>query len=77
MLADEGAARRVDILVEQYIEARHRKHDFVSLKLAIVAIRQVSRFPISDDQLARIVAARAVQSGLDVRFDQKANDNAL
>jgi hypothetical protein len=68
--ADRIAARRIDMLVEQYLEVRHRKHDFVSISLAIAAIRQVTRFPIPDTELSQMIAERAVQSGLDVRFDQ-------
>jgi len=75
--ADEVAARRVSILVEQYIEVRHRKHDFVSTKLAIAAIRQVARFPIADEPLCRMIAERAIQNGIDIRFDHRVKDEAL
>jgi hypothetical protein len=77
LFEDEIAARRLRMLVEQYIEVRHRKHDFVSTSMAIAAIRQVTRFPISDEALGHMIAEMAVQKGIDVRFDLPPSETTL
>ncbi|WP_245466509.1 MULTISPECIES: hypothetical protein [unclassified Mesorhizobium] len=48
MFADEIAARRLKMLVEQYVETRKRQHDVISTSTAEAAIREVlpnCRFP--------------------------------
>jgi hypothetical protein len=72
MYADEIAKRRVTFLVEQYVEARKRRHDFVSTGLASRAIRQFVSAPIRDAALDDMIAKCAVEHGLGVRFDREA-----
>lgn len=41
MYAGDITQRRLKILIEQYVEARKKNHDFVSTELACKAIRQI------------------------------------
>ncbi|TIN16059.1 MAG: hypothetical protein E5Y31_30685 [Mesorhizobium sp.] len=69
-LAEEIALRRVKMLVEQYVQARGRRYDFISTELACKAIRQVVRSSIEDTELDHLLARSAVKQGLSVRFDR-------
>ena len=71
MLAGDISERRLKILVEQYVEARKKNHDFVSTELASRAIRQFISPPIGEDALDNLIAKCAVEHGLNVRFDRK------
>ncbi|MER9405305.1 hypothetical protein NKI36_14780 [Mesorhizobium caraganae] len=68
--ADEIALRRVKMMIEQYVIARSRGHDFVSTELACRAIRRVVRSPIEDLQLDHLLAENALKQGLSIRFDR-------
>ena len=71
MLAGDIAERRLKILVEQYVEARKKNHDFVSTELASKAIRQFISPPIGEKALDNMIAKCAVEHGLIIRFDRK------
>ncbi|OWK19946.1 hypothetical protein AJ88_34710 [Mesorhizobium amorphae CCBAU 01583] len=64
--------RRLKMLIEQYVEARKRQHDFVSTDLASRAVRQVILSPISDRALDELIAICAIERGIAVRFDRSA-----
>ncbi|RUX96134.1 MULTISPECIES: hypothetical protein [unclassified Mesorhizobium] len=71
MLAGDIAERRLKMLVEQYVEARKKNHDFVSTELASKAIRQLISPPIGAEGLDNMIAKCAIQHGLSVRFDRQ------
>ncbi|ARP68217.1 hypothetical protein A9K65_032955 (plasmid) [Mesorhizobium sp. WSM1497] len=74
MVADDIAARRLKMLVEQYVENRKRRHDFISTSTAETAIREVlPNCPISGKALDDLIAASAIAHGLGVRFDRSAS----
>jgi DNA-binding transcriptional regulator YbjK len=77
MYADEIGMQRLRILVDQYVEVRKRRHDFVSIELASKAIRQLSRTPISDKALENIAAKSAAAHQLEVGFDREPMHGAL
>jgi hypothetical protein len=62
--------RCLKMLIEQYVEVRKRRHDFVSTDLASRAVRQVLVSPISDYALDEMIARCAVERGITVRFDR-------
>ena len=68
--ADEIALRRVKMMIEQYVLARRRAHDFVSTEQACRAIRRVVRSPIEDVELDHLLAESAIKQGLSIRFDR-------
>ncbi|AZO56392.1 MAG: hypothetical protein EOS78_04815 [Mesorhizobium sp.] len=68
--AQDIALRRVDMLIEQYVVARGKSYDFVSTELASKAIRSVMHSPVGDVELDLMLARKAVQQGLSVRFDR-------
>ncbi|MER9627098.1 MULTISPECIES: hypothetical protein [unclassified Mesorhizobium] len=71
MVVDEIAARRLNILLEQYMETRKRRHDAVSTAAAEIAIRAVMpNCPVSGKALDDMIAACAFEHGLGVLFDQ-------
>ncbi|RWM22830.1 MAG: hypothetical protein E5X53_23525 [Mesorhizobium sp.] len=73
MLQSETLSNRcLKTLVEQYVEVRKRRHDFVSTDLASRALRQLIPGPISDDALDQMIANCAVERGITVRFDRSA-----
>ncbi|WP_281056248.1 hypothetical protein [Mesorhizobium sp. M7A.F.Ca.US.005.03.1.1] len=41
MFADDMAARRLKMLVEEYVETRKRRHEVISTSMAEAAIRQL------------------------------------
>ncbi|WP_292696304.1 hypothetical protein [Mesorhizobium sp.] len=53
---DGIAARRLSILIEQYVEARKKRYDYVSTEQAYRAIRQVLKPAIPDRELDDMVA---------------------
>ena len=67
---EDIAARRLGILIEQYVEARKKRYDYVSTEQAYLAIRQILK-PISDRELDDMVASLAVKNGLAVVFDRQ------
>ena len=73
---DDIAARRLGIVIEQYVEARKKRYDYVSTEQAYRAIRQILKPAISDRELDDMVASLAVKNGLAVLFDRqtKADD---
>jgi len=68
---EDIAARRLAIVIEQYVEARKKRHDHVSTEQAYRAIRQVLKPEISDRELDDMVASLAVKNGLAVIFDRR------
>ncbi|RWE45726.1 MAG: hypothetical protein EOS78_00575 [Mesorhizobium sp.] len=69
------AARRLSMIVEQYVEARKRHFGFVSTDQAARVIRRTlkpdpSEPALSDHDLDDMVAALAVKNGLAVIFDR-------
>jgi hypothetical protein len=69
------AARRLSMIIEQYVEARKRHYGFVSTDQAARVIRRtlkptLSEPALSDRQLDDMVAALAVKNGLAVIFDR-------
>lgn len=76
---EDIAARRLGILIEQYVEARKKRYDYVSTEQAYRAIRQILEPAISDRELDDMVASLAIKNGLAVVFDRRntgANDTA-
>ncbi len=68
------AARRLNMIIEQYVEARKRHYGFVSTDQAARVIRRILKPSLSgpafDRQLDDMVAALAVKNGLAVVFDR-------
>jgi len=67
------AARRLSMIIEQYVEARKRRYDFVSTDQAARVIRKILKPAdpaLSDRKLDDMVAALAVKNGLAVVFDR-------
>lgn len=67
------AARRLSMIIEQYVEARKRRYDFVSTDQASRVIRKILKPAdpaLSDRKLDDMVAALAVKNGLAVVFDR-------
>jgi len=67
------AARRLSMIIEQYVEARKRRYDFVSTDQAARVIRRILKPAdpaLSDRKLDDMVAALAVKNGLAVVFDR-------
>ncbi|MBZ9775714.1 hypothetical protein [Mesorhizobium sp. CO1-1-8] len=73
---DDIAARRLGILIEQYMEARKKRHDYVSTEQAYQAIRHVLKPAIPDRELDNMVASLAVKNGLAVVFDRQTKASA-
>jgi hypothetical protein len=75
-IADEIAARRLKMLVEQYAETRQRRYDFISVAKAQAAILQL--FPegaASRETLDRLIVECAVAHGLTVHFDGSSGEH--
>lgn len=73
------AARRLSMIIEQYVEARKRRYDFVSTDQAAKVIRRILKPAdpvLSDRKLDDMVAALAVKNGLAVVFDRGARGPA-
>ncbi|TPM37095.1 hypothetical protein [Mesorhizobium sp. B2-3-4] len=69
------AARRLSMIIEQYVEARKHRFGFVSTDQAARVIRRTlkpgpSEPALSDHDLDDMVAALAVKNGLAVIFDR-------
>ncbi|WP_284268987.1 hypothetical protein [Mesorhizobium huakuii] len=67
------AARRLSMIIEQYVGARKRRYDFVSTDQAARVIRRILKPAdpaLSDRKLDDMVAALAVKNGLAVVFDR-------
>lgn len=64
-------ARAVKDIVENYVERRNTPQGQVSTRNAITAIRTiVPKCPLSDRELANLVAASAISKGCIVSFDE-------
>ncbi|MER8693502.1 hypothetical protein NKI77_03840 [Mesorhizobium opportunistum] len=70
--SDDIAARRVAMIIEQYVEARKRHFGYVSTDQAARAVHRVLKPGISAHELDDMVAALAVKNGLAVVFDRGA-----
>lgn len=67
---------RVAELVEFYLDARERRHDFVSIQTAHKALAQVlPRHAIPERALDDMIAGRAIARGLCVDFDREPDDH--
>ncbi|WP_027029076.1 hypothetical protein [Mesorhizobium loti] len=76
------AARRLSMIIEQYVEARKRHYGFVSTDQAAMVIRKILKPTLADPaltdrQLDDMVAALAVKNGLAVIFDRGARGSAI
>lgn len=70
MDADNQTYRRLNMLIEQYVEVRKKRHDVVSVGQAGKAIKAVLReCPVTGKALDDMIAASAVAHGLGVVFD--------
>jgi hypothetical protein len=66
--------RDLENLIEQYVNIRRRRHSFISTGLAVRALKQiVPACSISDSDLANMIADRAIDYNLPVRFDLNAS----
>jgi hypothetical protein len=71
-MAIEIQARRLKMLIEQYVEVRKKRHDVVSLSQAEKAILSVLRdCPVSGRELDNMIATSALAHGLGVAFDTR------
>lgn len=76
-MTDEVAIKRVQKLVEQYLQTRSRRHDLISTRAAHLALSQVTSLQgISDKEMDELIAEGAIARGLSVCFDREANDRA-
>jgi hypothetical protein len=74
-MIDEITTRRLDILLENYVETRHRRHDYISVVTAERAIKQIlPDLDVSNRDFDDLIAQRAIKHGLAVHFDR---DNTL
>ncbi|MGX7877401.1 hypothetical protein ACVDG5_036535 [Mesorhizobium sp. ORM6] len=77
MFTDDVAMRRLKNLVEQYVETRKRRHDVVSTAKAGAAIREVMpNCPLSGKAFDDLIAACAIEHGLEVLFDNQGTSGA-
>jgi hypothetical protein len=62
--------RKLENLVEQYVDIRRRRDSVISVALAVKAVKQiVPECSVSDSDLANMIADRAIDYGLAVYFD--------
>jgi hypothetical protein len=65
-------------LIEHYLDARGRRHEYVSLKSAQKALAQIVPSEAKPDRkLDNLIATRAVARGLCVDFDRADEDGSL
>jgi hypothetical protein len=77
MFVDEIAARRLKVLIDQYIAARKKRHHVVSTATAEIAIRAVMpNCPVSGRALDDMISACAFEHGLGVLFDRPEGSSA-
>lgn len=77
-MADEFTARRMHDLIEHYLEARSRRHDFVSIQAAERALSQVlPSHAIPDRALDDMIAGQAIAHGLSVYFDRECEKRSV
>ncbi|TGQ73350.1 MAG: hypothetical protein E5V49_04635 [Mesorhizobium sp.] len=67
---EDIAARRLDMVIEQYVESRKRRYGYVATDQASRVIRRILNPDVSDHELDDRVAALAVKNGLAVVFDR-------
>ena len=61
---------RLQMLIEQYVEVRKKRHDVVSVRQAAAAVLTVMKqCPVSKKELDDMIAASAGAHGLGVVFD--------
>jgi hypothetical protein len=71
-MADEFTSRRLQNLIEHYVETRSRRYDFVSTHAARLALAQiVPSHDLPDRAFDDMVASHAVARGLSVCFDRE------
>jgi hypothetical protein len=71
-MADEFTTRRLQDLIEHYLETRSRRHDFVSTQAAHRALSQIMpSHGIPDRVLDDMIAGQAIAHGLSVYFDRE------
>lgn len=66
---EDIAARRLAMVVEQYVEARRSGRDHISTEQASRAIRQILKSAPDRRELDDLVASCAIRNGLAVVFD--------
>jgi hypothetical protein len=72
MDAHSQTYRRLNMLIEQYVEVRKKRHDVVSVGQAGKAIKSVlGECPVTGKALDDMIAASAVAHGLGVVFDSQ------
>ena len=70
MDADNQTYHRLNVLIEQYVEVRKKRHEVVSVGQARKAIKTVLwDCPVTGKALDDMIAASAVAHGLGVAFD--------
>jgi hypothetical protein len=75
-MADEFTRARIQNLIEQYIETRGRRYDYVSVRAAQTALEQiVPTHAIPERTLDDMVATHAIAHGLCVHFDRNRRDS--
>ena len=71
-MVDEFTTRRLQKLVDHYVETRSRRHDFISTQAAHRALSQIMPLPgVSERALDDLIADRALARGLVVCFDRE------
>jgi hypothetical protein len=72
MDAETETYRRLNMLIEQYVEVRKKRHDVVSVGQAGKAIKTVlGECPVTEKALDDMIATSAVAHGLGVVFDSQ------
>jgi hypothetical protein len=75
-MANEFTRARIQNLIEQYIETRGRRYDYVSVRAAQTALEQiVPTHAIPERTLDDMVATHAISHGLRVHFDRDRRDS--
>jgi hypothetical protein len=75
-MADEFTRARMQGLIEQYLETRGRRYDYVSVRAAQRALEQiVPSHAIPDRVLDDMIATHAIAHGLCVHFDREGRDD--
>jgi hypothetical protein len=75
-MADEFITARIQDLIEQYLETRGRRYDYVSVRAAQTALEQiVPSHAIPDRVLDDMIATHAIAHGLCVHFDRVGRDS--
>jgi hypothetical protein len=71
-MADDFTTRRMHDLIEHYLQTRSRRHDFVSIQTARLALSQIlPSHAIPERTLDDMIAGQAIAHGLSVYFDRE------